>query len=171
MLLIAPQTTEFATKVAVLGALAIVCAARPLLLLARSGRAVDGLRPLGRAVRRARSELAGSPARSCSPALVVLAGLPARPSAAAASAGARRPRSARGHVVDVGGDRPRIDRQAARRIASDLVDDLRIEAEALAERDLDRATAAATGERLAALWERIDAAGRASSSRSTTSTG
>ena len=30
-LLIAPQTTEFATKVAVLAALALVCAARPLL--------------------------------------------------------------------------------------------------------------------------------------------
>ena len=30
-LLIAPQTTEFATKVAVLAALALMCAARPLL--------------------------------------------------------------------------------------------------------------------------------------------
>src|SRR5262249_5095281 len=35
-LLIAPQRTEFASKVALLGALAIVCAARPLLELLRS---------------------------------------------------------------------------------------------------------------------------------------
>ncbi len=40
VLLIAPQTTEFATKVAVLGALTLVCAARPLVeVLMSAGRA------------------------------------------------------------------------------------------------------------------------------------
>ncbi len=43
--LAAPQRTEFATKVALLGALALVCAARPLLerLLPEAGAAADGL--------------------------------------------------------------------------------------------------------------------------------
>ena len=41
-LLIAPQTTEFATKVALLGALALVCVARPLLEALRAPPARRG---------------------------------------------------------------------------------------------------------------------------------
>src|SRR5262249_16228506 len=53
-ILIAPQTTEFATKVAVLAALALVCLARPLLerLLPEAGSPEDSLR--GWAARNAR---------------------------------------------------------------------------------------------------------------------
>jgi hypothetical protein len=92
--------------------------------------------------------------------LVLLAGIPARPSAAATTAS-----------QSMAGDLPevtvlqseeiasRLDDGTARRIASDLVEDLRIEAEALVERDLDGATSGATGERLAALWERIRGSG------------
>ncbi|HXG77133.1 MAG TPA: hypothetical protein VNJ53_11225, partial [Gaiellaceae bacterium] len=54
-LLIAPQTTEFGTKVAVLGALALACAARPLVELAsRRGVAAP------RALRTARSPALGA---------------------------------------------------------------------------------------------------------------
>ena len=61
VLLIAPQTTEFWTKVALLGALAIVCAARPLLLVAAEAPRVCG-RGAGRAARRPPSRgVAASP--------------------------------------------------------------------------------------------------------------
>ncbi len=56
-LLLAPWTSEFAHKVAVLSALAIVCAARPVLLLATRDR--------GRAPGRPRAAAAG---RACGPA-------------------------------------------------------------------------------------------------------
>jgi Na+-translocating ferredoxin:NAD+ oxidoreductase RnfD subunit len=165
VLLIAPQTTEFATKVAVLGALTIVCAVRPLALLARSrARSLDGLfAPVAARGGEARRVALGAVGVMCAvvfAGLVLLAGIPARPSAAATTPS-----------QSMAGDLPevtvlqseeiasRLDEETARRIASDLVEDLRIEAEALVERDLDRATSAATGERLAGLWERIRASG------------
>ena len=165
VLLIAPQTTEFATKVAVLGALTIVCAVRPLALLARSrARSLDGLfAPVaarGAEARRAALGAVGVMGAVVFAGLVLLAGIPARPSAAATTPS-----------QSMAGDLPevtvlqseeiasRLGAATARRIASDLVEDLRIEAEALVERDLDRATSGATGERLAALWERIRASG------------
>ncbi len=83
VLLIAPQTTEFATKVAVLAALSLVCAARPLLELAlaagRTGpmvhRAQARLRTAGRVV------VAGLTAVAVVAAIgtVLVAGLVARP--------------------------------------------------------------------------------------------
>ena len=83
VLLIAPQTTEFATKVAVLTALALVCAARPLIVLVLSA---ERTRP---AVDRTRLRIraAGSPALGASRVSVVAAtglvfgaGLAAEPS-------------------------------------------------------------------------------------------
>ncbi len=81
LLLIAPQTTEFATKVAVLAALALVCAARPLIALALSA---ERTRP---AVDRTRLRIraAGSPALGAvtvvaATGLVFAAGLVAEPS-------------------------------------------------------------------------------------------
>jgi Na+-translocating ferredoxin:NAD+ oxidoreductase RnfD subunit len=80
VLFIAPQTTEFATKVAVLTALAVVCAARPLLVLVRSAEwtrpAVDRTRLRVRA--------AGNPALGlasvvAATGLVVGAGIVAEP--------------------------------------------------------------------------------------------
>ena len=157
VLLIAPQTTEFATKVSVLAALAIVCALRPLALLVRSrARSLDGLTGVAAGARDGRRVALGAVAALAFCGLVLLAGVPARPSEAATT-----PTSSmvgdlpEVTIVDSEEIASRLDQPTARRIASDLVEDLRIESEAMLERDLDRATAAATGERLATAWEQI----------------
>jgi Na+-transporting NADH:ubiquinone oxidoreductase subunit NqrB len=68
-LLIAPQTTEYATKVAVLSALAIVCLLRPLLerlpvrVALPRGRRLAGTATLGAALVAAAIAVAGAPAR------------------------------------------------------------------------------------------------------------
>jgi hypothetical protein len=153
-LLIAPQTTEFGTKVAILAALALVCAARPVveLVAGRTGSWVPGGRGRVGAV-----ALAGAAAFG---GLVVLAGSPARTDTAAASASAltagELPEIT---IVPSEGVSTELDRETAVKIAGDLVTDLRVEAEALAERNHERAADGAGGARLAALWQRIDAAG------------
>jgi hypothetical protein len=154
-LLIAPQTTEYATKVAVLGALALVCAARPLVELAAS-RARPSWAPAGRAPAAGLALVAAVAFAG----LVVLAGIPARTDTAAASA----PALGAGElpevtVVQAKGVSGRLDDTTARAIAADLVANLRVEAEALAARDHEQAAEAAGGARLAALWQRMDAAG------------
>ena len=132
-LLIAPQTTEFATKVAVLAALALVCAARPVVELVapriRTPRA-----PGGR-VRAAARALAGAAAFA---GLVVLAGIPARTDTAAASAPALQAELPAITILRAEGVSTQIDRETAVRIVSDLVVNLRVEGEALAERDRQR---------------------------------
>ncbi len=159
VLLIAPQTTEYATKVAVLAALALVCAARPIVELLRSNtqllprvRVNAGRAAIGALVLAGTAGFVG---------LVVLAGLPARPDAAAASASMVE---AGGlpevEVLPSKGVASQIDRRTSLQIAADLVADLRVEEEALVRRDLERATDGAAGERLAAVWERIESAGR-----------
>ena len=154
VLLIAPQTTEFATKVAVLGALALVCAARPVaeVLAPRLG---DSWAP-GR-IRAGALALGGAAAFA---ALVVLAGIPARTDTASASGPALGP----GElpvvaIVESKGVSTELDRETALRIAGDLVAGLRTEAEALAKGDQALAAEAAAGPRLAALWQQMDAAG------------
>jgi Na+-transporting NADH:ubiquinone oxidoreductase subunit NqrB len=156
VLLIAPQTTEFATKVAVLGALAIVCALRPLVELARSRAPSLRLPSLPRAARGALA-LAGAAAFA---GVVVLAGIPARAGEGTASA-ARLDAGDLPEVTVVQAEdvSTRIDRETALRIAADLVADLRAEGDALLRRDHDLATEGAAGARLAAVWERIGAAG------------
>ncbi len=156
VLLIAPQTTEFGTKVAVLGALAIACALRPVAELARSRAGSLALPSLGRGARGGLA-LVGVGAFA---GLVVLAGIPARTGDAAASAA----RVDAGElpevtVVPAKGVSTQIDSQTALRIAGDLVADLHVEGEALLRRDHDRATEGAAGARLAAVWKRIGAAG------------
>ncbi len=160
VLLIAPQTTEFATKVAVLGALALVCAVRPLaeLFLSRAASRSSRLVPHDR-LRMGALALAGAAGFL---GLVVLAGIPARTSDAAASASAVLARELpEVTVVPSEGVASQIDRRTALQIASDVVTDLRIEADALSRRDADRAAAAASGARLAGLWQQIRAAGNA----------
>jgi hypothetical protein len=152
VLLIAPQSTEFATKVAILGALALVTGARPLLAKLGSGR-------LPRSVSRPAVVGVALVGAVATAGLVVAAGIPARP---AASAGApASTTSGLPEVTVVASDRvaAEIDRATALAIASDLVADLRIEGEALAERRPDRGADGAAGARLAALWERIRTAG------------
>jgi Na+-translocating ferredoxin:NAD+ oxidoreductase RnfD subunit len=166
-LLIAPYTTEFATKVAVLGALFLVCALRPVLeLLASTGFAARSTRLLGgagldtvRARRLALGALALAGAMMFS-GFVVVAGIPARPEGATAAPN-ERGRLPEVTVVASKGI-AKIDRSKAMQIARDVVADLRDEAEALRRRDLDRSAAGATGSWLAALWEQIRSAeGRA----------
>jgi Na+-transporting NADH:ubiquinone oxidoreductase subunit NqrB len=161
-LLIAPFTTEFATKVAVLGALFLVCALRPVLeLLGTTGFAARVIRLVGgtdlarvRARRPALGALALAGAMMFS-GLVVVAGIPARPEAATA---ASRP-SERGRLPEVtlvpSKGIAQIGRSKTMQIARDVVADLRSESDALRRRDLDGAAAGATGMWLAALWEQI----------------
>ncbi|RDI73644.1 ASPIC and UnbV [Gaiella occulta] len=162
-LLIAPQKTEFGSKVALLGALTLVCAARPLVerLAARgapawAARLLRGEGPGVAAMRTATALTAAAAAAG----LLVLAGIPARSSAGAANA---RATSAGGlPQVTVGpskGVATRIDPRTARQIAADVVADLRAEADALRRRDTARAAAGAGGARLAALLRAIRAAG------------
>jgi hypothetical protein len=155
-LLIAPQTTEFATKVAVLTALALVCAARGVYMLVGARRpTLTGHRP--RRVVVGTAALAGALAYA---GLVVAAGIPARPEDGLVSA----PTDVQGlpaiTIVDSGGVAG-IDEGSAQTIARDVVVDLRAESDALRTRDLERATAGASGAWLASLWQRIgSSAGR-----------
>ena len=162
-LLIAPQTTEYATKVAVLSALALVCLFRPLLewLLpaADSGGAgmpawVRGLTSRGRV---ATGGLAIAAAAGFA-GLVVVAGVPARPGTATAGALPAEGPIPQVSVIATNGVSARVDPATARQIAGDVVADLQAEADALRLRDPDRATVGAGGSRLVDLREQIGAA-------------
>ncbi|MBM2821723.1 MAG: putative cytochrome-c peroxidase, partial [Thermoleophilia bacterium] len=170
VLLIAPQTTEFATKVAVLVALALVCAVRPLADLVRSwierspdgfsARATDAIRGGGIGGGGFAVGALAMAGAAGFVGLVILVGIPARPSAAAASGPAAKTVGLPDvTVMPSAGVASQIDRRTALQIASDVVTDLRIEAEALIGRDLERASVGAGSDRLAALWQRIDSAG------------
>jgi Na+-transporting NADH:ubiquinone oxidoreductase subunit NqrB len=167
-LLIAPYTTEFAAKVAVLGALFIVCASRPIFELLGSTRLVARpARLVGSGLGTARARHAAATALALAGAvaftgLVVVAGIPARPEAAAATAApSEKGRLSEVTVVTSNGIAT-IDRSQARQIARDVVADLRAEADALRLRDPDRAAAGATGTWLSVLWKQIrNAEGRA----------
>ena len=150
VVLIAPQTTEFATKVAVLGALFVVCAIRPVLVRVQV--------PLRLGGGRARLGTVAAAGAAAFVALVVLAGIPARPDEASASA---LPARALPEVTVLRstGVATQLDRTTAEQIARDVVANLGNEADAVLRRDPDRATAGAAGERLASVWARIDAAG------------
>ncbi|HYI74268.1 MAG TPA: FG-GAP-like repeat-containing protein [Gaiellaceae bacterium] len=150
-LLIAPQTTEFATKVAILGALFAVCAVRGVIALADGPRRVVIPRPTRRAL--VGVSAAGVLAYA---GLVVAAGIPARSSAA--SAGAALPsvdQPLPEIVVAEGESVAPIDDDAAQTIARSVLTDLRGEADALRHRDQGLAAAVASGTWLAALWGQI----------------
>jgi Na+-translocating ferredoxin:NAD+ oxidoreductase RnfD subunit len=160
VLLIAPLTTEYWSKVAVLGALAIVCAAWPLVELLVPAVRLRSWRRVGAAAPR-RSVLGAGAAAGAAGlvALIVVAGIPARPgettvSAATAGAGGLPEVT----VMPSREVASRIDRATALRIARDVIADLRIEADALRRRDAARASAGVDGARLAELSTRIRAA-------------
>ena len=152
-LLIAPQTTEFGTKVALLAAL---CAR---LRSAAAAPAVRRRRAVAWLVR------GGSPpgSRPAPPALP-RSPVPWRSSACSSSPGSRparararrcrrsRPRTTPLAVTFAAGGRAshRSTIDTARRIARDVVADLQVESDALRRRDRERATAGADGARLAA---------------------
>ena len=155
VLLIAPQVTEFWTKVALLGALWIVCASRPVVDVL-----VPRLQPAFARPGRYRLGAAAVAGAAVFAGALVLAGIPARPEAAVAGAAAA-PTGALPQltVVPSKGVATQIDAKLARQIAGDLVADLRIEADALRTRDKTRAAEAAGGTRLQGLWAQIGAAG------------
>ncbi|HZM39347.1 MAG TPA: FG-GAP-like repeat-containing protein [Acidimicrobiales bacterium] len=92
VLLIAPRTSEFATKVAVLAALALVCAARPvievLLAAERTRPVVDRTRLRIQAAGRAAVGASAAAAVVASVGLVFVAGIAVGPSVGQASGGA-----------------------------------------------------------------------------------
>ena len=147
-LLIAPFTTEFATKVAILAALFLVCATRGAIELVGRERLTTP-HPGRRAM--AGIALAGAVAYA---GLVVTAGIPARPDTRLATAVGQPQALPAITVLDSDGV-AEIDAATAQSIARDVMTDLRIESEALDRRDLDRAADAASGAWLAVLWQRI----------------
>ncbi len=152
VLLIAPFDTEFASKVAVLGALVLACGVRPMLALLGSR---GWRRPLPSGPARAGVALAGALAAA---GVLVLAGLPARPSDAVASGTAGIPAALPQIVVGAShGVASRIDAPTSRRIAADLLRALEAEEIALGRRSETRARVAASGAHLQTLWTRIRA--------------
>ena len=151
--LIAPQTTEFGTKVAILAALLAVCAARGVVELVRPGRRlafVPRFRP------RVLAGVAGAGALVYA-SLVVVAGIPARPSTEAATAAVDL-RSLPAVTVVASDGVATIDDATARAIAREVVANLQVEAEALSKGSLERAADAAAGAWLASLWQAIRSA-------------
>ncbi len=147
-LLIAPWTTEFAAKLAVLGSLTIVCAARPpLLLLAGRGR-------LGRAIGWTPARLGA--AAAVAGVAVAAAGLLSAPTSTASAplVSGNLPAVTVVPTPGLAG----IGDTTARRIAADLVADLQSGADALRTRNRAAATRGAAGDWLSDLWRRIDAA-------------
>ena len=161
-LLIAPQTTEYKTKVAVLGALALVCLARPLLerLLPAPGSTEDRAVPWARGLMRhgwvSPAVLALVAAGFAG--LVVVAGIPARPDAATASTLPGNEPLPNVSVVATDGVSARVDSATADQIARDIVLDLRANAQALRLRDPERAGTSAGGAWLVDLRQQIGAA-------------
>jgi Na+-translocating ferredoxin:NAD+ oxidoreductase RnfD subunit len=153
-LLIAPQTTEFATKVAILAALFVVCATRGAIELVGAAR-------LNAVPRPRRPVLVGVAAAGALvyAGAVVAAGIPARPESGAAGAALGVDGPLPEIVVAEGESVAPIGGRAAQTIARNVLADLRLESDALRRRDLDRAAAAATGAWLASLWAEIRAAG------------
>ena len=169
-LLIAPMETEFWAKVALLRSLTIVCAARPVLILARE--ALERRRaPSARLGRALATAAAPSSASLPSPvaaftALLVAAGSPARSS--------RRSRTARSratlrvtieHTPSVVSISPQMGRQ----IAADAVANLRLVSVALGSRPCARGAATGHTSRIKRRSRRPRAA--RSSSRATVSSG
>jgi Na+-transporting NADH:ubiquinone oxidoreductase subunit NqrB len=143
-LLIAPARTEFWSKVAVLGALLVVCAAWPL--LKRYAPAFT--------LTRTRLAVAAAAAVALYGGGLVAAGIPARDSGGVAPLA----HTGRLPVVAIGkskGVASVLDRKTARRIAADLVADLQLQARALASRDSNALERGATFDRLPELQQVI----------------
>ncbi len=148
-LLIAPQTTEFGSKVAVLGSLVIVCALRvPATLLQErlAGRRAPRGAARGAVALAATAGVVG---------LLVVAGLPARPTASASAAVARDLSGLPAVTIAPSEVTTRIDQETAARIAADLVADLKGGTAALRAGDTAGASTVAGGEWLAGLLRAI----------------
>jgi Na+-translocating ferredoxin:NAD+ oxidoreductase RnfD subunit len=163
--LAAPTRTEFGTKVAVLAALAIVCALRPALA------SLPGTFPsLRDVVRGSYQVVAAVGVVAIAGAVLVVAGSPARPAtrsaerfAGVAAPVARPPVALDASLVptttiDVAARKLRspVTPAEATRVARDVVADLVIEADALRRQDRALAATAVSGTRLRSLLAQID---------------
>jgi hypothetical protein len=156
-LLIAPLQTEYATKVAVLGSLALVCAARPVVEWLFPAAAPGGLKGWS-----ARRRVALGTALTVAIGVgfagaLVLAGIPTRTDTRVAAA----PQT--GELPEVSvlpsrGVASTIDRATAMQIARHVVADLGLTRDALRRRDASRAALGAGGSWLATLAGQIRAA-------------
>jgi hypothetical protein len=159
-LLIAPQTTERASKIAVLGALFLFCAARPLVeRLVPEGDTRPALwaRVVGERGRIATVGLSVAFATAFA-GIVVLAGVPARPETASAEALPAGQALPQVSVSATQGVSASVDQATARSIAQDIVVDLRSDGDALRLRDPARAAAGAGGAFLVDLRRQIGGA-------------
>ncbi|HSC72889.1 MAG TPA: FG-GAP-like repeat-containing protein [Gaiellaceae bacterium] len=161
-LLIAPRTTEYATKVSVLAALALVCLARPLLerFLPVPGSQEDRAWPWARGLMRHGwvSPAALMLGAAGFAGLVVVAGIPARPDGATASSLPGGEPLPQVNVVATEGVSARVDSATADQIARDIVLDLHANSAALRLRDPQRASTGAGGAWLVDLRQQIGAA-------------
>jgi hypothetical protein len=179
-LLMAPQTTEFGTKVALLAGLVVMCAAR--YVLARTLPAADsdqdrlpaivtrlatrGDRSLGRARAFARGTLVGAAAIFVASGIVA-AGAPARGSMPVSAVAATPEIAAEidpstlptvtvdASVLELGGD---LTGSGAREIAITLAENLEVESQALLDADARLLTLVDHGDRLEEMRGRIDEA-------------
>ena len=159
-LLIAPQTTEFASKVALLGALAIVCAAHPFLTAFgvrgwAAGRfhSLVARRPLALGAAAVGLVIAGGS--------IALAGIPARLDSTPVLQATTVRNLPPVIVLPSKGVESALTRPTALQIARNLVVDLRTQADALRQRNPTTAATAATGPWLAGLQQRLrDSAGK-----------
>jgi len=170
-LMVAPQTTEFATKVAILVALVVVCAGRPL-LDRWFGPSEDRAAAPARHLVRSAAVVGGVGAFA---AATLLLGLPSRTvepleqAVAVVEAGVARPDveldadAVPEVVIDRSATRvqPPISAADAQAMGRDLVEGLEIEARARASRDVEIAATALAGERLSGLEAELTAAGDA----------
>ena len=148
-LMIAPLKTEYATKVAILAALTVVCAARPI--VERLPIPQFGARRLA---------FMGAAAVAVYAAALVTGGIAWRaPATATAASEAGGPLPAIAILPSKGVDGG-LDRRASQEIAADLLADLRAQARALSRRQTDRLVSATVGEEQNALARQIRAAAR-----------
>jgi hypothetical protein len=155
-LLIAPMTSEFWAKVALLASLTIVCAARPMVILTREAlerRAQSGVaRPASRGRRRPQAGLVAAAGIASFAALLVAAGSPARSVAglSGSTLGVDIPVTIE-HTPNVVSITP----QTGKAIAGDAIANLRLVSAALGSRDATRAAGAASGAFLSGLKAQI----------------
>jgi Na+-translocating ferredoxin:NAD+ oxidoreductase RnfD subunit len=157
-LLIAPMQTEYWAKVALLMSLAVVCAARPLIILTReaierrraAGRTAAAERPVRR--HRSRAGILVVTGGAAFAALLVAAGSPARSVATLSSSTLA---NGIGVTIEHTPNVVSITPQLARQIAGDAVANLRLVSAALAKREASQASGAASGAYLAGIKSEI----------------
>ena len=145
-LMIAPLQTEYATKVAILASLAVVCAARPI---------VERL-PLSR-MRPRRLALVGVTVLAVYTGALVTGGLVWRAPASATAASASGPAAAIAILPSKGVD-SKLNTTTSREIAADVLADLRAETAALSARTPEALAKATVGDEQHALERQVSAA-------------